>query len=363
MIFNDLENYMGITKKIFGALENGAEIYSYELKNRTGMEVEILTLGATLRRIVTPDRNGHLDDVILGYDKLSDYLGADGYQGAIIGRVGNRIANSRFELDGNEYKLYANKGVDHLHGGKTGFDKKVWKVLSENDSDEPSIKLFMLSVDGEEGYPGNLSVTVTYTLTSDNALSIRYEATTDKKTIINLTNHAYFNLAGYNSGKIYDHVMQIDADTYLPTTEALIPTGEIKSVINTPFDFRIPKKIGRDIKLSNQDLIIAGGYDHCFNFIGEETKIPVKRATVKEEKSGRKMEMYTNQPGVQFYTGNFLKNEKYPFKNDYKQVPQTAFCLETQHMPDAINHENFTCVVLDPDEKYDYTTIYKFSIE
>ena len=354
---------MGITKKLFGALDNGTEVYSYELKNKSGMQAEILTLGATLRKIVTPDRDGRFDDVILGYDNLSDYLGADGYQGAIIGRVGNRICKGRFTLDGKEYALYCNNNGSHLHGGKSGFDKKVWKVLAENNGDEPSIKLFIISVDGEEGYPGNLSVTVTYTLTSDNALSIRYEATTDKRTLINLTNHAYFNLAGYDGGSIHDHVMQIDADTYLPMFKDLLPTGEIKSVDGTPFDFRLPKKIGRDIKMADQDLVLAGGYDHCMNFVGGETKNPVKRITVKEESCGRVMEVYTNQPCVQFYTGNFLNNSKYPLKGGYKQVPQTAFCLETQHMPDSINHDNFTNVILKPEDKYDYTTIYKFLVE
>ena len=354
---------MGITKKLFGALDNGTEIYSYELKNKYGIQIEILTLGATLRKIVTPDRYGNFDDVILGYDNLSDYLCADGYQGAIIGRVGNRICKGKFTLEGKEYSLFCNNNGNHLHGGKSGFDKKVWKVLAENNGDEPSVKLFIISVDGEEGYPGNLSVTVTYTLTNDNALSIRYEATTDKTTVINLTNHAYFNLASYASGKIYDHVLQIDADTYLPTNKDLIPTGEIKSVDGTPFDFRLPKKIGRDIRISNQDLVYAGGYDHCFNFIGGEATNPVKRITVKEENCGRVMEVYTNQTCVQFYSGNFLKNEKYPFKNGCKQSPQMAFCLETQHMPDAVNHNNFTDVTLKPEEKYDYTTIYKFSVE
>lgn len=354
---------MGITKKHFGSLGGTSDVYAYVLKNENGMKVKISEYGATLLKIKTPDKFGRFTDVICGYDELNDYASADGYQGAIIGRFGNRICKGRFTLEGKEYKLFCNDGENHLHGGKSGFDKKIWKVLDINDSDEPSIKFFIISKDGEEGYPGNLSVTVTYTLTKDNALSIRYEATTDKTTILNLTNHSYFNLAGYASGDIYDHVLQIDADTYLPTTEDLIPTGEIKSVEGTPFDFRLPKKIGRDIKTAHQDLVFAGGYDHCMNFVGGETNTPVKRITVKEENCGRVMEVYTNQPCVQFYSGNFLKNAKYPFKGGYKQVPQTAFCLETQHMPDAINHDNFTNVILKPEDKYDYTTIYKFSVQ
>ena len=353
---------MAIFKENFGTVDS-REVYKYVLTNSSGMTVEIMDLGATIVKILVPDKNGTIADVVCGYDNVSSYMTASGYQGAIIGRVGNRIANSRFTLEGKEYTLFANAGENHLHGGKSGFDKKIWSVLSVSDTDEPSIKFFIISKDGEEGYPGNLSVTVTYTLTADNALSIRYQAITDKTTILNLTNHAYFNLAGYGSGKLYDHVLQMEADTYLPTSDKLIPTGEIRSVEGTPFDFRIPKAIGRDIDSADQDLVNAGGYDQCFNFIGGETKIPVKRATVKEKTTGRIMEMYTNQPCVQLYTGNFLTDEKHPFKGGVPQTKQMAFCLETQHMPDSVNHKNFTDTTLRPDEIYDYTTIYKFSIE
>ena len=336
------------------------DIYKYTLSNSKGMNVVLSNFGATILSINVPDKNGNVADVIGGYDTLESYIDADGYQGAIIGRVGNRICKGKFTLDGVEYNTYINNGPNHLHGGKIGFDKRVWQVLSLNDSDEPSIKFFLLSKDGEENYPGNLSVTVTYKLSNDGELSIRYEANTDKKTIINLTNHTYFNLGGYNSGKIYDHELWLDADTYLPTDNTLIPTGEIKSVEGTPFDFRIPKKIGRDIHLHDNDLIIAGGYDHCLNFVGGETTIPQLRARAVHTASGRVMEIYTNQPCVQFYSGNFLANDKFPFKNNCSQNKQMAFCLETQHMPDSINHENFTNVILNPGEKYDYTTIYKF---
>ena len=350
---------MALEKYVFGTLFDKS-VSAYRLTNKHGMSVDVCELGATLLSIKIPNGAGSFDDVICGYDNIDSYYNADGYQGAIIGRVGNRINKGSFELDGVTYSLYCNDGENHLHGGRSGFDKKLWSVLSTDDSDEPSVKLFLLSIDGDEGYPGNLSVTVTYSLSEDNALSIRYEAFTDKKTVINLTNHAYFNLAGYSSGKIYDHTLQMDADSYLPTTKDLIPTGEIRSVEGTPFDFRFPKKIGRDIKCANDDLAIAGGYDHCFNFKGGETPMPVKRITVSEESTGRKLEVYTNQPCVQFYSGNFLKNKKYPFRNGCQQTPQMAFCLETQHMPDAINHPNFTNNVLLPNEKYDYTTIYKF---
>ncbi len=353
---------MSIKKELFGT-HRGCDIYKYTLANENGMSVVISNFGATILSINVPDKNGEVTDVICGYDDLQSYIEADGYQGAIIGRVGNRICKGNFSLDGVDYHMYINNGPNHLHGGKEGFDKKIWQVLSLDEGVEPSIKLFLLSKDGDEGYPGNLAVTVSYSLKNDGSLSIRYEANTDKGTIINLTNHTYFNLGGYNSGKIYDHELWLDADTYLPTDDTLIPTGEIRSVAGTPFDFRLPKTIGRDIKLNNQDLIIAGGYDHCLNFVGGETQLPKLRARAIHKASGRVMEMYTNQPCVQFYSGNFLTNAKYPFKGGVPQEIQMAFCMETQHMPDSINHENFTNVILNPDEKYDYTTIYKFYTE
>ena len=353
---------MSIKKELFGT-HRGCDIYKYTLENENGMSVVISNFGATILSINVPDKNGEVADVICGYDDLQSYIDADGYQGAIIGRVGNRICRGKFELDGVQYDMYINNGPNHLHGGKEGFDKKIWQVLALDEGVEPSIKLFLLSADGDEGYPGNLAVTVSYALKNDGSLSIRYEANTDKRTIINLTNHTYFNLGGYNSGKIYDQELWLDADTYLPTDDTLIPTGEIRSVANTPFDFRLPKTIGRDIKMQDQDLIIAGGYDHCLNFTGGETKLPKLRARVIHKESGRVMEMYTNQPCVQFYSGNFLTNAKYPFRGNVPQKIQMAFCLETQHMPDSINHENFTNVVLNPNEKYDYTTIYKFHLE
>lgn len=347
---------MSIVKKYFGSLAGNTDVFSYILKNKNGMEAEIIDYGGTITNIRVPDRYGRISDIVLGYDSLSDYVEADGYQGAIIGRVGNRIGNGRFSLDGREYSLYLNSGNNHLHGGKSGFNDKMWDVISAEDTDEPVLKLFLFSKDGEEGYPGALSVTVTYQLTNDNGLSIRYEAQTDKKTILNLTNHTYFNLGGYASGKIYDHVLWTDSDSYIKTDDALIPTGEILSVDSTPFDFRTPKKIGCDIGK-------IGGYDVCLNFTGGETKEPVKRITVKENSCGRVMDVYTNQPCVQFYSANFLTDEKHPFKGGYKQEPQTAFCLETQHMPDSINHKSFTDITLDVNEKYDYTTVYKFSVE
>ena len=353
---------MSITKQIFGRYKD-CDIYKYRLENNNGISVEITNFGATIISINLPNKNGEITDIICGYDSLDSYIEADGYQGAIIGRVANRINQGRFNLDGTEYNIHINNGPNHLHGGKIGFDKRIWQVLSTENSNEPSIKLFLLSKDGEEGYPGNLSVTVTYKLDEEGALSIRYEAISDQRTPINLTNHTYFNLGGYNSYNIYDHILWFDADTYLPTDKTLIPTGEIRSVAGTPFDFRIPKKIGQDIHVHDKDLIIAGGYDHCINFSDVESKILKIRAKVIHEESGIVMEMYTNQPCVQFYSGNFLTNPKFPFKNNCSQEKQMAFCLETQHMPDAVNHSNFTNTILNPGEKYDYTTIYKFYIK
>jgi len=353
---------MSIQKQFFGKLPDGRAVSRYTLQNTNGMTVNLLDFGGAIQQIIVPDKKGRMTDVVGGYDNVLDYYYGDGYQGALIGRCGNRICRGKFTLDGVTYdKLYINNGVNHLHGGKEGFSHKIWDATPV-DGDEPQLKLHYVSADGEEGYPGTLDVTVTYTLKATNALSIRYVATTDKKTVLNLTNHCYFNLGGFASGKIFDHILQLDADTYLPTDDTLIPTGELKSVAGTPFDFRTPKAVGRDFHADDADLKTAGGYDHCFNFVGGQTKEPVLRATLFDPNSGREMKVYTNQPCVQFYSGNFLKNAEHPFKGGYPQSLQNAMCLETQHMPDAINHPNFTNVVLCPGETYDYTTEYAFSV-
>lgn len=353
---------MSIEKKLFGRLSDGREVYAYTMKNANGMSVEILSYGGTIAKLFVPDRNGCFTDIVGGYDCLDSYVNGDGYQGALIGRFGNRINKGRFILNGVEYRLFINNNDNHLHGGKYGYNAKIWDV-NAIDGEDPMLRLHILSEDGDEGYPGNLDLTVTYTLTANNALSIRYEATTDKATPINLTNHCYFNLGGYASGSIHPLWLTIDADSYLPTDDRLIPTGEIKSVDGTPFDFRVPRRIGDKIGKDNTDIRIAGGYDHCFNFVGGETKEPIKRCELYDEKSGRVMEVYTNQPCVQFYSGNFLNNDKYPFKGGYPQRIQTLLCLETQHMPDSINQKGFTDCVLHPGEKYDYTTEYRFSVK
>lgn len=353
---------MSIVKNLFGTLADGRAVHAYTLSNVGGMRAMILDRGGVICQLHVPDKEGRLVDVVGGYDNLDYYVNASGYQGALIGRFGNRIANATFTLNGKAYPLFANNNGNHLHGGKDGFNSKIWHVV-EKDGDEPELKLTYVSPDGEEGYPGTLTVCVTYRLTADNALSIRYVATTDKKTILNLTNHAYFNLGGYASGTVRNHLLQMDADSYVRTNEKLIPTGELVSVEGTPFDFREMKPVGRDIDADNVDLKNAGGYDHCFNFAGGETKEPVLRATLKDPVSGRVMKMYTNQPCVQLYTGNFLDNDGYPFKGGLVKAKQMALCLETQHMPDSIHHENFTNVVLDVGETYDYTTVYAFSAE
>ena len=349
-----------ITKHYFGTMDDGRDVHSYLLKNDAGMSVRICEFGGAIMEICVPDKLGRVTDVVAGYDSLRDYVLAPGYLGALVGRVCNRIAKGKFQLDGKEYQIYQNNNGNSLHGGKVGFSHKLWDVKAE-DGEEPRLILSLISFDGDENYPGTLNVTVTYTLLRSNALAIHYEATTDKKTIVNLTNHAYFNLAGFSSGKIFDHVLQMDADTYIPTDENLIPTGEIRSVAGTPFDFREPKTIGEDFDHENPDMKLAGGFDHCLCFTGGETKSPVLRVEVYEPNSGRLMQVYTNQPAVQFYTGNFMWEIEAPLKGGCPASVQSAFCLETQKMPDAVNHANFDDVMLKPGEKYDYTTIYQFS--
>lgn len=350
-----------ITKRYFGKLADGREVYSYNMANENGMSACISEYGGAIVELRVPDREGRITDVVAGYDTLCDYENNPGYLGALVGRVGNRISKGTFTLDGVPYQLYLNNNGNSLHGGKIGFSRKIWSAEAV-DGEEPKLILSIVSPDGDDNYPGTLTVTVTYTLLKEGALSIRYEAVTDKKTILNLTNHAYFNLGGYASGKIFDHELWMDCDTYVPTDDTLIPTGEIRPVDGTPFDFRTAKTIGRDFDIEgNHDMKLAGGYDHCFCFTGGETKEPVLRVEAYDPKSGRVMQVYTNQPAIQFYSGNFMYQIESPLKGGYTPIVQSAFCLETQKMPDSINHPNFTDTVLNPGEKYDYTTVFKFS--
>ena len=349
-----------ILKKHFGYMDDGREVSTYSMTNGSGMKVKITDFGGAIMQIKVPDKDGRFTDVVCGYSYLEDYMKASGYHGALIGRIGNRISKGRFTLDGKEYSLYINNGKNSLHGGKIGFSHKLW-AATPVDGAEPQLVLEYTSPDMEEGYPGTLKVKVTYTLSCDNALSIRYEAETDKKTIVNLTNHVYFNLGGFASGSIESHKLWMDADSYTPTDEGLIPTGEIKSVNETPFDFSIEKEIGRDINVDDPDLRFGKGYDINFNFKGGETNEPIHRATLYDPESGREMYVITNQPCVQVYTGNVM-NDLHRFKGGYPQNPRHAIALETQKMPDSVNHPNFTNVVLDVGEKYDYTTVYKFGV-
>ncbi len=357
-------------------LKDGREVVLYGMHNQDQISAYISTYGGTLVSVITPDREGNLADVVCGY-RLQDfdyYTQADGYLGALVGRFANRICKGTFTLDGVTYdNLYINNGDHHLHGGEVGFSNRIWQVDAiEDKEDYIAITLAYTAKDGEEGYPGHLAVKVMYTLDHQGKLTLHYVATTDKATPINLTNHAYFNLGGYDKGDVLDHELWLDAESYLPTDEGLIPTGEIRSVEGTPFDFREAKPIGQDFNADDVDLKCAGGYDHCFNFTGwqdchsgGEVKL---RGYVYDPKSGRDITMLTNQPCVQFYSANFLKNPEYPLRGSvvgdtatYPQKTQHALCLETQMMPDSMNHENFTNCILRPGEVYDYTTVYVFS--
>ncbi len=323
----------------------------FTLKNKN-MKIEYTDFGATVLHVYAPDKDGNVADVVYGYDTEEEYVKGDDYVGATVGRFANRIANSEFTLGGTTYKLNANNGKNQCHGGLVGFDKKKWTI---RDADYDYVCMTLLSPDGEENYPGTVGVTLTMSLSEDNEFAIRYVAEADRATPINLTNHSYFNLGGRYSGDIKDTVLWIDADHYLPTDEELIPTGEIRAVDGTPFDFRTPKKKGRDMDFGNVDIKYGRGYDHCFAFKGWEKCVShseIKpRAMAADLKTGRTLEMFTNSPCVQLYTANTLTNHHYE-----------AFCLETQFMPDSVHHENFTDCILRPHTRYEFTTVYKFGV-
>ncbi len=343
----------GITQKDWGEFD-GKKVSLFTLMNNNGTTVTISNYGGTVTSFITPDKNGKKSSIIIGFDSLQPYLQKPPYFGALVGRYGNRIGDAKFSLDGKEYTLAANNGKNHLHGGLKGFDKVVWDA-SVSDSSTPSLTLKYLSKDGEEGYPGNLNVTVQYTLTNDDGLKIEYNAETDKATPVNLTNHSYFNLTGDVSNTILDHTLMIDADHYTPVDTTLIPTGEIKSVKGTPFDFTSAKKIGRDIDQ------VPGGYDHNWVLHKKDSSLQ-KIAELSDSVSGRNMEVYTTQPGVQFYTGNFL-NGSFVNRDGTPIKVHTALCLETQHFPDSPNKPNFPSSILHPGEKYHSETMYKVGLK
>lgn len=342
----------------FGKLPSGCDVYAYSLITNFGSSVKVMTLGATLVSIDVPDSKGEFADVICGYDDVDSYLNNSGYQGAIIGRFGNRIKGSKFELDGVEYSLFNNEGENHLHGGKIGFDKKIWDAKAWEIGSTMYLEMSYLSEDMEEGYPGNLFVKVLYSFDQNNVLTINYRATTDKKTILNLTNHAYFNLGGYSSSNIGKHTLWLDADYISEIDEKLIPTGKNISVENTPFDFREEKLIGEDIDAENTVLAYGQGYDHNYilNNDGEIKHI----ATLKDPVSNRSMKVYTNQPCIQIYTANCINESESPFKNNAPQKKRCAVCMETQHAPNSPNMNNVPSCELNPGEMYDYTTVFKF---
>jgi len=348
---------MDVKKEAFGRLADGTAVDIYTLTNKAGIEARITTYGAILVSLKLPDRNGAFADVNLGFDGLEGYLGTHPYFGAIIGRYGNRIAKARFTLDGVAYALPPNNNGNTLHGGIRGFDKVVWAAEPVRSADGAGVKLVYLSKDGEEGFPGNLSVTVVYTLTDANELRIDYEAVTDRKTPVNLTNHAYWNLKGEGRGDVLGHVLRLEADgiTAVDSAANLIPTGEIAPVAGTPFDFTSPHAIGERIAK------VEGGYDHNFVLRSGGGTLALA-ARVEEPESGRVLEIWTDQPGIQLYTGNFLDGTVVG-KGGKAYGKHFAFCLETQHFPDSPNHPNFPSTILEPGQTYRTTTVHKFSVK
>lgn len=343
-----------MNREYFGITYNGEKIYKYILTNENEISAGIINYGAILMFLSLPDRKGSYDDVTLGYNNLEDYINDSSYFGATIGRYANRIANSEFTLYGIKYKLINNEGKNQLHGGVKGFNKKVWKVEEIENKEGEGLRLSYLSKDREEGYPGNLSCTVIYKLTKNNELKINYKAKTDKPTVINLTHHSYFNLAGEGKGNILNHILTINAEEYTPVEKELIPTGEIKSVKGTPLDFMKSKVIGSNIDK------VSHGYDH--NYIVNSSKDkPSLAAEVYEPESGRVMEVFTTKPGIQFYSGNFLNGIIGKSKKIYKK--HYGFCLEPQHFPDSPNHSNFPSTFLNPDDLYEELDIYKFNVK
>ena len=346
-----------VTKEAFGTMPDGRAVDLYTLSNGRGMVAKITNYGGIVTSLQVPDRGGKADDVVLGFDTLAQYLKDNPLFGALVGRYANRIRDAKFTLDGQTYQLAKNNGPNHIHGGNIGFDKVLWLARPVQRAGAVGVELRHFSADGNEGYPGNLMVKVVYTLTEKNELKIEYSAVTDQNTILNLTHHSYFNLAGAGNGDVLGHVMRINADRFTPIGSDLIPTGVVQDVAGTPLDFRTPTAIGARINDDNEQLKFAGGYDHNF-VLNRRDNAPSLAARVYEPKSGRAMAVYTTEPGLVFYTGNFLNGVHGKGGKIYDK--HFAFCLETGHFPDSPAHANFPSTVLKPGQTYRQTTIYRF---
>ena len=349
-----------IETKPFGKTPSGETVELFTLSRAGAPSVEVTNLGGFVVSMLAPDRAGRTADVTLGYAGLSGYLADTSYLGCLVGRYANRIGKAAFTLDGKRYSLAANDGPNTLHGGPTGFCRRVWTAKVKPQKDGDALELTYVSRDGEEGYPGTLTATVVYSLREDGGLVIDYSATTDAPTVVNLTNHAYFNLAGEGEGTILDHELQLEADSFTPVDATLIPTGELRPVAGTPFDFRKPAAIGARIDAADEQIRFGGGYDHNWVLRGSSGTLRLA-ARVVEKKSGRQLEVLTTEPGVQFYTGNFLDG-KTVGKSGKPYVKRGAFCLETQHYPDSPNQPAFPSAVLRPGQTYRHTTVYRLSV-
>ena len=350
-----------VKKTPFGSTIDGTDIDQFILSNNNGMEVRIITYGGIITSWTAPDKNGDYKDIVLGYNTLAEYEAETPYFGALIGRYGNRIAKGKFSLGNQEYTLAVNNGVNHLHGGLKGFDKVIWDAKTIVSDSTVSLELSYLSKDMEEGYPGNLETKVTYTLNNKDELSVNYEATTDKPTIVNLTQHSYFNLTADFNQDISGHELVINADSFLPVDNTLIPTGEFRDVTGTPFDFKTSKAIGIHIDNENIQLKNGLGYDHCWVLNDQNTGVRFV-ASAYEPVSGRLLEVFSDEPGIQFYSGNFLDGTL-PSKNNGVYQHRTGFCLETQHYPDSPNQNHFPSVVLLPGDEYASNTMFRFSVK
>jgi aldose 1-epimerase len=352
--------HAGVVEGSFGSLPDGRPVKQFTLTNANGLELRAITYGGIIVSLKVPDRHGRLGDVVVGHDNMEGYLTRSRFFGALVGRYGNRIANGRFTLDGQEYTLAQNNGTNHLHGGFEGFDKIVWNTIPVNDSRGPSIAFTHTSPDGHEGYPGTLAARITYTLTGDDALVVDYHATTDKPTIVNMTQHSYFNLAGEGSRDILDHRLTIHADHYTPVDTTIIPTGELAPVDGTPFDFRRETPIGARIDADHPQTKLGVGYDH--NFVLKRSGNGLAPAVrVVDPDTGRTMDIATTEPGVQFYSANKL-DSSFVGKSGHVYGARTAFCLETQHFPDSPNKPHFPSTVVRPGQDYRSTTVFKFGV-